>query len=268
MTLALIAGQGALPQVLAEALDDAGRPFVVAALKDSLPDALARPVDITIDMADLGGFFGALKTHGVTEVTMAGAVTRPELSRTEDAASQVAQNAWRKGDDGLLKVIIGLFEDQGLQVKAAHALVPSLLPDPGILGPAVPEDVHRADATRAQSVQQAIGGLDIGQACVVAAGQVLAIETDFGTAAMLDALASQRQGATGGLFYKAPKPGQERRADLPIIGPDTVYQAAKAGLSGLVIEAGGVMVLDRSAIEAALVETGLFLWVRPAEATD
>jgi DUF1009 family protein len=68
----------------------------------------------------------------------------------------------------------------------------------------------------------------------------------------------------GGLLYKAPKPGQDLRADLPAIGPDTVRGAAAAGLEGIVIEAGGVMVLDRAETVRAADAAGLFLWVRRA----
>ncbi|MEL7345310.1 MAG: UDP-2,3-diacylglucosamine diphosphatase LpxI [Pseudomonadota bacterium] len=263
--LALIAGQGALPAALAKALEASNQPFVVAALKDSLPDCLDRDVDIVVDVADLGAFFARLKSRGVTKVTMAGAVTRPDLGPTQDAASKQAQGAWRGGDDTLLRVIIGLFEDQGLSVVAAHDVLPDLLPDPATHGPLAPSPEDIADADRAQAVQAAIGSLDIGQACAVFAGQVLAIETDFGTAAMLHSLAEIRQGARGGVFYKAPKPDQDRRADLPIIGSDTVEQVAKAGLNGLVIQAGGVMVLDQPGVVAALDRHGVFLWIRPQE---
>ncbi len=263
--LALIAGQGALPAILANRLDAQGEPYVLAALKDSPPDALHRPVDFTIDMTDLGRFFADLKSCGTTKVAMAGAVSRPDFEHANDTISEAARRAKRAGDDGLLKVIVGLFENQGIQVVAAHELVPELLPAAGVTGGVHPTTDHSADAARAQSVQRAVGALDIGQACVVSAGQVLAIETDFGTAAMLEALAAQRKGARGGIFYKAPKPGQERRADLPIIGPETIHQVAQAGLDGLVIEAGGVMVLDQKAVQGALLRNELFLWVRPNE---
>jgi DUF1009 family protein len=42
--------------------------------------------------------------------------------------------------------------------------------------------------------------------------------------------------------------------------------AAKAGLAGIVIEAGGVMVLDLAAVIETLNAHGMFLWVRPREA--
>lgn len=67
----------------------------------------------------------------------------------------------------------------------------------------------------------------------------------------------------GGLLFKAPKPGQDRRVDLPVIGPATVMLAAEADLAGIVVEAGGVMVLDYETCLAMADAVGLFLWVRP-----
>jgi DUF1009 family protein len=67
-----------------------------------------------------------------------------------------------------------------------------------------------------------------------------------------------------GVLYKAPKPGQDRRVDLPALGPRTVAHAAAAGLAGIAWAAGGVILLDRPATIAAAQEAGLFLWAREA----
>ena len=69
-------------------------------------------------------------------------------------------------------------------------------------------------------------------------------------------------GGARGVFYKAPKPGQDRRIDLPALGPDSVAQAAAAGLAGIAWEADGVILLDRDAMVAAADAAGLFLWAR------
>lgn len=256
--LALIAGRGALPAAVAVALEATGTPFLVAAVKDNEPDALARPVDLEADVNDLGTFFAALKGLGVTSVAMAGAVTRPD-----SVDNAVSPDGQRGGDDALLRTIIALFEEQGIRVRAIHEIAPGMLPAPGTIGPAKPSPEDIRDAARAETIQRTIGALDIGQACAVRAGQALAIETRYGTQAMLQTLATLRQGETGGIFYKAPKPEQDRRVDLPVIGPDTVDQVAGAGLSGLVIEAGGVMVLDQPEVAVRLAAHGLFLWIRP-----
>jgi len=107
----------------------------------------------------------------------------------------------------------------------------------------------------------AMSRADVGQACVVQNGQAIAIEARFGTDWMLASLGARPDGP-GGVLFKTPKPDQDRRIDLPVIGPATVAGAAAAGLSGIVIEAGGVLVLDRSRVVAECDRLGLFLWAR------
>ncbi len=61
------------------------------------------------------------------------------------------------------------------------------------------------------------------------------------------------------MLVKMSKPGQERRADLPTIGPGTVAAAAQAGLTGIAIEAGATLVLDCDAVIAAADRAGIFV---------
>lgn len=258
--LALIAGTGVLPDELVSHL--AERPLICA-LEGFEPDRL-RP-DITFPLEHLGSFIAELKARGVTNICMAGAVRRPKIDPGRiDAQTAplvpIIQQALVSGDDGALRAVIGVLEDAGLQVQAAHQIAPDLLPPLGCLTQAQPTEAELADANRAVGVLRAMGAADIGQACVVHQGQVLAVEGAFGTAWMLQSLAV-RPDAGGGILFKGPKPGQDRRADLPAIGPDTVIGAVAAGLTGIVIEKGGVIVLDRPQVISECDRLGLFLHV-------
>jgi DUF1009 family protein len=73
-----------------------------------------------------------------------------------------------------------------------------------------------------------------------------------------------RRDGPGGVLVKARKPGQERRADLPVIGVATVEAAARAGLRGIAVEAGGALVLDRAAVAQMADRLGLFVVGRSA----
>jgi UDP-2,3-diacylglucosamine hydrolase len=73
-----------------------------------------------------------------------------------------------------------------------------------------------------------------------------------------------RPAGAKGVLFKAPKPGQDLRVDMPALGPETVRRAAAAGLAGIAWQAGGALVLDRAATVAAADDAGLFLWARPA----
>lgn len=261
--LALIAGQGALPTVLADNLPD--RPHIVS-LEGFDPDVLVP--DQRFRLEQLGTLIAQLKALGVKRVCFAGAIARPSIDPSRiDAATMPLlprmMEALGKGDDGALRTVIAIFEEAGFEVIGADDIAAALLPRPGVYTSRRPDPAHETDAERAAAIVAGMGALDIGQSCVVKAGQALAVEAHFGTDWMLASLKDRTDG-TGGIFYKAKKPAQDRRIDLPVVGVRTVAGAAKAGLDGLVVEADGVMVLDLAAVERAADELGLFFWVRGA----
>ena len=283
---ALVAGTGALPAALL-----ARHPDMLVCAMDGFAPAV--PVDVPFRIEHLGSLLANLRARGVTEVCLAGAVRRPAIdARAIDAATAplvpALKAAMAKGDDGALRGIIAMFEGAGLRIVAAHDLAPDLLPPAGVPTRARPGPAHDADARAGVAEVAALGAADAGQACVVRAARVIAREGPEGTDAMLATLAPAGPapaddpffaamdlagdligqaagwlGGDGGILYKAPKPGQDRRADLPLIGPATAEGAARAGLAGLVVAAGGVMVLDLPGVIRRLDEAGLFLWVRP-----
>lgn len=210
--------------------------------------------------------------RGVEEIVFAGATRRPKLDPgaldafTRGVVAELLP-ALNGGDDALLRGVIGLFERAGFSVIAAHEVLPRLLPELGVLTRRGPEDRDRLDAARGFGILGALGPFDVGQSCVVAAGQVLAIEAVAGTDWMLGTLCGEVPGrpATGnrsGVLCKGPKTGQDVRVDFPTIGPGTVAAAAAGGLAGIAIETGGVIVVDAAETVAAADAADLFLWVR------
>jgi DUF1009 family protein len=293
--LALIAGQGALPGLVLKR-----RPDALVCELEGHPSGLV-PAPRVFRIERLGSFIAELTGAGVTEVCLAGRVGRPRLdpAAIDSATLPLVPRmmaALAAGDDAALRAVLGFFEEAGFAIRAAHEILPDLLPHEGVLGHAVPGAGAKRDVARAAIAHAALGAADVGQALVVAQGQVIAVEAQPGTDWMLASLLARDTvpATTGGLFddpfgvaadimggparmprprrdpalpeggilYKAPKPGQDRRVDLPAIGPETVRRAVAAGLDGIVIEAGGVMVLDQRETIAAADRAGLFIWVR------
>lgn len=259
--LAVIAGTGLLPKEVSER--QTKRPLICA-MEGSEPDCVDAEISFRIE--HLGSFLARLQAAGVTEVCLAGAVSRPAIDPTAiDAATMpmvpVIQAALGAGDDGALRAVMGLIEQAGFTLRAAHEVAPELLMQEGVPTQVQPGALDKADADRGSAVVAAMSAADIGQCCAIRARQAIAVEGAFGTNWLLQSL-NQRPDGQGGLLFKAPKPGQDRRADLPAIGPRTVELAAKAGLSGIVLEAGGVIVLEQEKVIAACDRLGLFLWLR------
>lgn len=266
--LALIAGKGALPELLYEALQKRGETPLVSEL-DGFPSGLTGSNPTRFRTEQLATYLSGLKDAGVTELCMAGRIARPVLDpdavdeATKPYVARIAR-AISAGDDGALREIILIIEEFGISLRAAHEVLPELLPPSGVQSTQQPSARDHQDAARAEMILGSLGAADLGQACVVAAGQALAVETLGGSDWMLRTLGDGNRpgGPAGGLFFKAPKPNQDRRVDLPVIGPATVIAAQAAGLDGIVIETGGVMVLNLPDVIASANNHQMFLWVR------
>ena len=267
--IALIAGTGALPGLLAEALVAAGDPPVICEILGFEPDVRPDLLRLRFRIETLGTLLATLKQLGVLQICMAGAVRRPVIDAAKIDAATVPliaplKAAMAKGDDGALRGIIAIFEGHGFTVIGADQIAAGLLPAAGIPTRARPMPQHEADAAIGFAEIARMGRADLGQACIVQGGQVVLRETDAGTDFMIARSGLLvAPGKIGGVLVKAPKPAQDRRADLPVIGLLTVGLAAEAGLDGIVIQAGGVIVIELAQVVAKLDGQGMFLWVRP-----
>ncbi|CCQ73975.1 LpxI family protein [Magnetospira sp. QH-2] len=264
-TLGIVAGRGDLPARLIDACRSKNRPFFVLALQDQAdPETVAGDVPHAwIRLGGAGGGIKKLHEAGVSDLVMAGGVTRPSLGALRPdmwSARFIAKVGWKSlGDDGLLSALIAEIEKEGFKVVGIDDILPDLLAPQGQLGCIAPDDRAREDLRRGWLVARGLGNLDVGQAVVVQQGIVLAVEAVEGTDAMLDRCAHLRREGPGGVLVKLKKPQQERRADLPTIGAPTVARAADAGLRGIAVEAGGTVLLDRDALIDAANQRGLFL---------
>ncbi len=268
--LGLIAGGGELPHSLADVCHSAGRPYFVIRLRGIADGDWTGHPGAEVGLAELGKCFDTLRLHRCETVCFAGMVKRPDFRamkpdlRGLQALAGIAAAA-TKGDDALLRRVLQEFEKEGFEVEGADAAASALVLPEGPLGSIRPSSDHQADIELAVRTAVALGALDIGQAAVVAGGVVLAVEAQEGTdatvARCLSLPATLRGTAEArlGVLVKWPKPGQERRIDLPVIGRQTLDGAAAAGLAGVVGEAGGALVLDRAALAAHADALGLFV---------
>ena len=266
--LGILAGGGDLPARIIQTCRETGRDFFVLAFEDqAAPGTVAGTPHAWVRLGAAGTAIDHLRRAGVEELVMAGAIRRPSLSalkpdlRAAGMLARMGAAALRDdgGDDGLLKALIGQLEGEGFRVVGAETIMPGLLASAGPYGAHAPSRQAAADIERGIIAARDLGARDLGQGAVVDRGRVLAVEAADGTDAMLARVAGERAGEAGGVLVKVRKPGQEARADLPAIGPATVAAAAKAGLDGIAVEAGGALVVDREAVVRAADAAGLFV---------
>ncbi len=266
--IGILAGGGSLPRRITDACEKNDQAFHVVVFdgQGTPEDFSSKPHDV-IRLGAGGATIKCLQMSGCDHVVMAGAIRRPSIAELRPDWWGVkffaTSGAQALGDDGLLRALINALEGEGFTVIGADELVPELLMPQGLISDVQPDDLNTSDIGLAIKAAQTIGAQDIGQAAVASKGDVIAREGPGGTDTMLRELVAAKN--TGGVLAKTLKPGQERRVDLPTIGPETIINAHAAGLKGVAVEAGNAFLLERDKTVKAANDLNVFLVGTDAE---
>lgn len=261
----IIAGRGDLPLALASSLRANGQdPFVILVEGEADPNRYSAFPHETAGITKIGRFLKILQRENCSRIALAGPVNRPDLKSIVpdfEGVKLLARitGALSKGDDGLLNAITTFLSEKGFEVLGTHELADELLVQAGQLGRIAPGDQDLPDIEEGVRIVKAVGQLDIGQAAVIRDGYVLAVEAAEGTDRLLKRVAEFAREKPSGVLVKLTKPGQDLRVDLPTIGAETVALAAAANLSGIAVEAGLTLALDKTEMIQRADSAGLFL---------
>lgn len=270
-SIALICGGGTFPGAVADALARRSlRPVLFAVRGWADPKIVDRYDHHWVAIGQVGRFLRMARTEQCHEALFIGTALRPPLRNIRLDWQTIRMlpsivRAFRGGDNRLLSGVARLFEEAGIRIIGVADVAPEIVVPEGVLGRHQPSARDRADIARALAMIAALGPFDVGQAAVVANNHVLAVEAAEGTDNMLNRLVelrAQRRVITApgiGVLVKAPKPGQDRRFDLPAIGPQTVANAARAGLGGIAVAAGSAIIAEPDEMIAAADRAGMFL---------
>jgi DUF1009 family protein len=247
-TIGLIAGGGRFPLLFAESARRLGHRVIAVAHRNETDPALAEQVDaITwVKLGQVGHLLEALKAGGATQSVMLGAITKRRFfadAMLDATGLRVLARVAIRSDDNLLRALARFLEEEGVPIVDATPFLADRLAPEGVLGRHAPSDEELADARYGLELARGIGALDLGQTVVVKDRCALAVEALEGTDACI------RRGGelakSGGFTVaKAVKPGQDRRFDLPAVGPDTIDTIRQAGGRVLAVEAGATLVMD------------------------
>src|SRR5215470_4994681 len=269
--LAIICGGGSLPFAVADAVMRRGRPVFLFPIRGWVdPQAVARYPHHFVEFGGYRRFQRRAREAGCRDVVMIGTVLRPALRQILfdwDVLRELPNvlRMFRGGDNHLLSILARLFEKRGFRFVGAHEVAPEILMPQGAIGRREPSARDQADIAHGVALLSAMGPFDVGQGVVVAENYVLAVEAAEGTDRMLARIAELRRegrvrSAVGhGVLVKVPKSAQDQRFDLPAIGPATVEGAARAGLAGIAVMAGGAIVAEPAAVGTAADRAGIFV---------
>ncbi|QRM27462.1 LpxI family protein [Microvirga sp. VF16] len=269
--IAILAGAGQLPIQLVNHLERTGQEVRVLAFRGFAEAELQRRAHATVDLLDLKTIMSTLEGWRPRAVSLVGAVRRPGFSALLSAYSLLrnmheVKEVITRGDDQVLRGAVMLLEERGHRVVGAHELAPDLVAARSLSGKLSPKADDRETIALGLDLLRSLSAFDIGQGAVIARRHVLAIEGPEGTDRMMRRVMKMRQSwfglrrrEEGGVLIKAAKRGQDLRVDMPTIGPRTVVEAAKAGLSGIAVGAGSTFVLEQEKTLHMADRLGLFL---------
>jgi UDP-2,3-diacylglucosamine hydrolase len=269
--LGIICGGGSFPGAVADAATRRGRNPVMFGIKGwAAPEVVERYPHHWVSIGQLGRFFGLARAAHCRDILFIGNLLRPALSHIRLDWQTIRLlpfivRSFRGGDNRLLSGVAKILEDAGFRVVGVQDVAPEVVVPAGLVGRYRPAERDTTDISRGLAVIAALGRFDIGQAAVVANNMVLAVEAAEGTDNLLARIADLRgQGRIAtprgvGVLVKAPKSGQDRRFDLPSIGPQTVERAAQAGLAGIAVTAGSTIIAEAAEVIAAADRAGMFI---------
>lgn len=267
--LGILAGGSGVPCEIASAVVARGGAVHIVGLEGEAEPAIESFPHTWVNWGGIGAMLRAFKSSGCRDLVIVGRVRRPNLRAIRPdlgfwTSLPVLLRFLRGGDDAILRLVVGFFERHGLRVVGVHEAAPELIAPAGVLGTHAPHPIHQAAIGHCAAALAALGPFDAAQAAVADANGLLAVEGADGTDAMLrrlaDPVGGRRRAAGGsGVLVKLPKPDQERRIDLPAIGPDTMRRAAEAGLAGVAVLQGQTLFAERRRSLELADEMGLFV---------
>jgi len=260
-----------MPFAVADAVIRSGRRVVLFAVRGVADSKRVKEYPHHwIAIGQAGHFERLTRAEGCRDVVFIGSLVRPSLWQIRFDLQTVLLlpriiAAFRGGDNHLLSSLGRIGEQLGLRPLAAHEVAPDILVPAGYLTRKHPSERDCADIAHALKVLHAMSPFDVGQAAVVADNHVLAVEGIDGTDCMLAHLADMRRVGRlrsrpgAGVLVKAPKHRQDRRYDMPTIGPQTVSAAVKAGLAGIAVVAGAAIIAEPERMIAAADRAKIFI---------
>lgn len=256
--IALIAGEGALPEAIARALAAAGTPPVIYDIAGDCERFRETSCTVVpVARLDIKSAVMDMKSRGVSKIALAGAVPKKTIydaGRMDAVARGMLESLVERDDHAVLGGVVKLFEAAGFEVIKYSDIVTDMIAGEGTIAGREPNAEELDDIEYGVRIARAVVPLSFGQSVIVCRRSVVAVEAMEGTD---EAIRRAGELCRGGILVKMMKPGQDIRYDIPTVGPQTVANMARAGLTCLAVHAGRTIVVDREDMRRAAEESGV-----------
>ena len=277
--IGLIAGEGRLPLVVAEGIQQAGFQVACVAFRDHADPDLASHCDYyrTVGLYRMNQWLKTLRRWGASEAIMVGRVSKARmhdplrlLRQVPDLRSALLWYRRLRHDRRNATVLAAVADELargGVRLLDSTTYIQDQMAEDGVLGKTHPSELQTADIAFGWSLLEQTVEMDIGQSIAVREGDVIAVEALEGTAGMISRAGNlcRRSGWT---LLKTSKNDHDRRADVPSIGVQTIRELSAAGAGCIALGSGKVILIDRPAVIAAADKAGIAIVGVPASITE
>lgn len=266
----LLAGNRRLPFLWAAQAKAAGYRVAAVGFKEVTDPRLAAKVDAfqMLPLGQLGRMIRFFKSQGVRRAVMQGQVRHSsiyaDIKPDWRARWLLARQALWVRDfrtEAVLKSIAREFGRHGIELQLGTWLMGPHLASAGRQAGPRPSGALKRDIAFGLKLTRELNRLDVGQTVVVKKMSCAAVESIEGTDACI--LRGARLAGPGCTVVKLPRPEQDLRFDLPVIGPQTFRTLIKARAAALVIQAGKTVFLERERCLAQADRAGLCVIAEP-----
>lgn len=272
--LAIVAGEGKLPSLVAKSAKERGFQVVSLALSEDAFGLVEGHSDKSYLIApgQIGRNVGLVKKEGCESIVFIGKVPKINLLRQLHKLDWMAVKELSKlpnfNDDTIQFAVGDIMEAQGIKVLTQREFLSDLFPEIGVMTKTAPTAEQYADIEFGMAVAREIARLDIGQTVVVRDRMILAVEAIEGTDEAIRRAVKLARGPV--VVCKVSKPNQDQRFDVPTVGMSTLRSmqredegrgAIKGGV--LVVEAKETLVVEKDEMVAFADEQGISIVSAP-----
>jgi DUF1009 family protein len=265
--LAIIAGAGSLPKQVADSCKKQKIDYIVIGLEgQTSKDKFAADEIVMHHLHAVSKILKTMQKAGVTHVVLAGRVSRASISKLllDVKGAMLFARIITHGlnDNSVLLSVIKFLESEGFTLVPPEKVAKDIVLQKGCFTKTKPDDSATDDIQKGIKILKGIAQYDVGQALVIQEGLVLGVEAAEGTDELIKRCGQiqQKLGEKSGLLIKCTKPQQDKRVDLPCIGPNTIRNLHEYGLRGVAAEAGGTLMLDGKETIKLADELGIFIY--------
>lgn len=249
MQIGIIAGSGALPEIICNDARDRGYKVITVALEGLASSEMNKLSDTIkwINAGKLGEIIKTFKDNGVKSVIMAGKVPKSMLIKSKVTpdirAIKLLFSLKSKSDDAILKAIAEEIKKDDIEVIDTASFSPHLLTPEGVLTNRLPSEEEQKDIDFGWRIAKEIGRLDIGQAVVVKSQAVMAVEAIEGTDEAI--IRGGKLAGEGAVVVKVSKPQQDMRLDVPVVGMATLEAMLTVKAKVIALESYKSLIIDK-----------------------